>query len=133
MPSTGEYCPYVHIFFRMADGSSMAFFDLGDDQAAQPSANTPGWVNHIALKVADRATFRSMHERLLAHGVEVLGVIDHDGYIESIYFHDPNGFRLELTVEVAEPSVVQGYATIAHDELAQWNLEKQARRERRHA
>ena len=34
VPSTGEYCPYVHIFFRMADGSYIAFFDLGDDVAA---------------------------------------------------------------------------------------------------
>ena len=52
VPSTGEYCPYVHIFFRLQDGSSMAFFDLGDDTAAQPSPNTPAWVNHIALRVA---------------------------------------------------------------------------------
>src|SRR5690349_12596777 len=41
VPSTGEYCPYVHIFFRMADGSYIAFFDLGDDTRAEPSANTP--------------------------------------------------------------------------------------------
>ena len=26
VPSTGEYCPYVHLFFEMADGSSIAFF-----------------------------------------------------------------------------------------------------------
>ena len=51
VPSTGEYCPYVHIFFRMADGSYIAFFDLGDDEKALPSPNTPEWVNHIALRV----------------------------------------------------------------------------------
>ena len=38
VPSTGEHCPYVHIFFRMADGSHLAFFDLGDDQVAAPSS-----------------------------------------------------------------------------------------------
>ena len=27
VPSTGEYCPYVHIFFQMADGAYIAFFD----------------------------------------------------------------------------------------------------------
>ena len=43
MPSTGENCPYVHLFFGLRDGSSIAFFDLGDDTAAQPSPNTPGW------------------------------------------------------------------------------------------
>ncbi len=31
VPSTGEYCPYVHIFLRLRDGSHLAFFDLGDD------------------------------------------------------------------------------------------------------
>ena len=128
VPSTGEYCPYVHIFFRMADGSHLAFFDLGDDIAAAASANTPAWVNHIALRVASRDDLDAMHARLLAHGIEVIGVVDHDGYIQSIYFFDPNGVRLELTVEVAEPRVVQGFADSAHADLASWNNEKRARR-----
>src|SRR5213594_3684345 len=34
VPSTGEHCPYVHIFFRLGDGSHVAFFDLGDGVAA---------------------------------------------------------------------------------------------------
>ena len=41
VPSTGEYCPYTHFFFRLGDGSYIAFFDLGDDEAALPSPNTP--------------------------------------------------------------------------------------------
>jgi hypothetical protein len=41
VPSTGENCPFVHIFFQMADGSHIAFFDLGDDVKAEPSPNTP--------------------------------------------------------------------------------------------
>ena len=28
---------FAHIFFEMADGSSLAFFDLGDDVTAEPS------------------------------------------------------------------------------------------------
>src|SRR3954468_7721216 len=51
VPSTGEYCPYTHFFFRLQDGSFIAFFDLGDDQAAEPSPNTPPWVNHISFRV----------------------------------------------------------------------------------
>src|SRR5690625_4261612 len=47
VPSTGEYCPYVHIFFQMRDGSYIAFFDLGDNTVAAPSPNTPSWVNHL--------------------------------------------------------------------------------------
>lgn len=128
VPSTGEYCPYVHIFFRMKDGSHIAFFDLGDGIAAQPSPNTPDWVNHIALKVDNRADLDSMHRRLLAQGIEVIGVTDHDGYLESIYFFDPNGFRLELTTEVAAVETVEGFARTAHQELEIWTRQQERRK-----
>jgi catechol 2,3-dioxygenase-like lactoylglutathione lyase family enzyme len=127
VPSTGEYCPYVHIFFRMQDGSCIAFFDLGDDQSAEPSPNTPSWVNHIALRVANADDLRAMLDRLRANGVEVIGTVDHDGYILSIYFFDPNGLRVELTTETAPAEEVQAYARTAHAELAQWNTEKAQR------
>jgi catechol 2,3-dioxygenase-like lactoylglutathione lyase family enzyme len=130
VPSTGEYCPYVHLFFRMSDGSHIAFFDLGDDRAAEPSANTPAWVNHIALQVPGTDDLAAMQQRLQAHGVDVLGVIDHDGYIHSIYFFDPNGIRLELTVQVAPAGVVESYARAAHADLRAWTIEKGQRRER---
>ena len=102
VPSTGEHCPYVHIFFRMADGSHLAFFDLGDDVAAEPSPNTPAWVNHIALRVDSLEALRAAKARLEAAGIEVLGITDHH-IIESIYFFDPNGIRLELTVPTRAP------------------------------
>jgi len=105
VPSTGEHCPYVHIFFRMADGSHLAFFDLGDDTAAAPSPNTPAWVNHIALRVDSIAALGAAKARLEAAGVEVLGITDHH-VIESIYFFDPNGIRLELTVPTASAGPV---------------------------
>ncbi len=54
VPSTGEYCPYVHVFFQMRDGSYIAFFDLGDDVKPDPSPNTPAWVNHLALELRQR-------------------------------------------------------------------------------
>jgi len=129
VPSTGEFCPYVHIFFRMHDGSCIAFFDLGDDMAADPSPNTPAWVNHIALRVASVADLEAMLARLRAAGVEVIGTVDHDGYILSIYFFDPNGLRLELTTETAAPAVVSGYAKTAHGDLAAWSVEKAERRD----
>ncbi|ROZ71335.1 VOC family protein [Ramlibacter sp. WS9] len=128
VPSTGEHCPYVHIFFRMRDGSCIAFFDLGDDVAALPSPNTPAWVNHIALRVESLDDLGAMKARLERHGIEVLGVIDHDGYIQSIYFFDPNGLRLELTVEVAAEHVVEGFARNAHEEVNRWNAEKRTAR-----
>ena len=111
VPSTGEYCPYVHIFFRMTDGSYLAFFDLGDDTAAAPSPNTPAWVNHMALRVGSLAELEAARQRLEAHGVEVIGVTDHH-FIKSIYFFDPNGFRLELTAFVGEAGVHGGEGAV---------------------
>lgn len=124
VPSTGEHCPYAHIFFRMADGSHLAFFDLGDGEAAQPSPNTPAWVHHIALRVGSAAELRACQAKLQAAGVEVIGVTDHDGYIHSIYFFDPNGLRLELTVEVATRETVAGFLRDAHALLAAWTDEQ---------
>lgn len=120
VPSTGEYCPYVHIFFRLGDGSHVAFFDLGDGRAAEPSPNTPAWVNHLALAVGSEAELLAARDRLLAAGVEVLGPTDHH-IIRSIYFFDPNGFRLELTVPTVPAQEMQRLATRAHADLAAWS------------
>jgi catechol-2,3-dioxygenase len=126
VPSTGEHCPYVHVFFRMADGSHLAFFDLGDDVAAEPSPNTPEWVNHIALRVDSIEALRLAKARLQAAGVEVLGITDHH-IIESIYFFDPNGIRLELTVPTASAETTARHAREAHAAVQAWTREKQAR------
>ena len=120
VPSTGEYCPYVHIFFRLGDGSFIAFFDLGDGTAAAPSPNTPAWVNHLALRVESLDALHAARERLLAAGVEVLGPTDHH-IIRSIYFFDPNGLRLELTVPTVPETEMQRLSTLAHADLAAWS------------
>ena len=123
VPSTGEYCPYVHIFFEMKDGSFIAFFDLGDNERAEPSANTPAWVNHLALEVPDRDELLRAKARLEAAGVEVLGVTDHH-IIESIYFFDPNGIRLELTVRAIEDAELRRLSTDVRSQLEAWTQEK---------
>lgn len=127
VPSTGEYCPYVHIFFQMTDGSCIAFFDLGDDVLPLPSPNTPSWVNHLALRVDSVDDVRCAKQRLEAAGIEVLGVTDHH-IIQSIYFFDPNGIRLELTAPSVSRAEMDGYARLAHDELAVWTRERALRR-----
>lgn len=124
VPSTGEYYPYVHIFFEMADGSYIAFFDLGDGIAAEPSPNTPTWVNHIALEVESVERLGELRARLEADGVEVLGTVDH-GFVHSIYFFDPNGLRVELTVRTADEATLRRYAAEAHEKLAAWTSRRQ--------
>ncbi|MBV4397738.1 VOC family protein [Advenella alkanexedens] len=123
VPSTGEHCPYVHLFFRLQDGSSIAFFDLGDDQTALPSPNTPAWVNHLALKVDSLAALERAKTKLEAAGIQVLGITDH-GFVRSIYFFDPNGIRLELTVDMFPENLSEESIQLAHDKLASWTREK---------
>lgn len=126
VPSTGEYCPYTHIFFRLDDGSFIAFFDLGDDQTAMPSPNTPAWVNHIAFMVDDFDALHAIKTRLQENGVDVLGPTDHRVF-QSIYFFDPNGIRLELTAMTVPDSQMQAESTGVRAKLDAWTTRKRAR------
>ncbi len=132
VPSTGEYCPYTHFFFRLQDGSFIAFFDLGNDEAALPSPNTPLWVNHISFRVDSVQALKDMKARLEAHGVEVLGITDHHIF-DSIYFFDPNGVRLELTAQRADEFQMLQESKTAHARLAEWTARKQQWRQDRAA
>ncbi len=123
VPSTGEHCPYVHLFFSLGDGSCIAFFDLGDDETALPSPNTPTWVNHFAMKVGSFESLERAKQRLETAGVEVLGITDH-GFVRSIYFFDPNGLRLELSADTRESGFDAGASDRAHRLLDDWTAEK---------
>ena len=133
VPSTGQDIPYFHIFFRMADGSTIAFFECTDLPPAAKSTH-PAYdtFNHVALQAENPAEIRRWRDWLVSNGVEVIGPVDHKGMIESIYFHDPNGIRLELTTPLDKEwnqHTEQGYA-----DLKLWVETKElARREGRDA
>ena len=99
IPSTGEPHPYIHIFFRLGDGSTLAFFEApGVPRFEAPTHPANVAFNHVALGVADRAAIRTWRDWLRACGVDV---IEHDhGIIHSLYFFDPNGVRLEITTTI---------------------------------
>ncbi len=122
--STGEACPFVHLFFEMTDGGCVAFFDLGDNAAAEPSPNTPRWVNHLALRVGSPAEVDQAKARLLQAGIDVIGPVSHDGFVHSIYFFDPNGIRLELTLTMSDSRELQAFRDDAHAALSRWTHEK---------
>ena len=126
VPSTGEYCPYVHIFFRMTDGSCLAFFDLGDNIKSDPSPNTPDWVNHMAMRVDTVEDLERMKARIEGHGIEVLSVTDHRVF-KSIYFFDPNGIRLELCAQLASNTQMFAEQKGIHEKIAAWSAEKAER------
>ena len=116
VPSTGDAIPYFHIFFRMGDGSTLAFFDAPGVPAPAKSTH-PAYdiFNHIALQAKDREEVQRWHEWLTSNGVEVIGPTDHKGMILSIYFHDPAGIRLEITTPLDKEwnrHTDQGYADL---------------------
>lgn len=126
VPSTSEHCPYTHIFFRLHDGSCIAFFDLGDNIAAEPSANTPAWVNHIAFQVGSLEALKQIKQHLEKAGIDVIGPTDHRIF-QSIYFFDPNGIRLELTAQLATAEQMHQESLDVHQRLKQWTEIKAAR------
>ena len=125
--STGEQGIFAHLFFEMTDSSCVAFFDLGDNVAGEPSPNTPGWVNHLALQVESGVKVDEAKRRLEAAGVEVLGPKLHDGQFRSIYFFDPNGIRLELTVNTTSAEEQKAFRQNARAACDEWMREKAAR------
>jgi catechol 2,3-dioxygenase-like lactoylglutathione lyase family enzyme len=120
VPSTGEHSPYMHIFFRMADGSHVAFFELPEAPQMGWDPNTPDWVQHLALRVPDVPTLLAYKAKVEAAGVAVLGPTDHTIF-KSIYFFDPSGHRLELTANVEAPAELRRLGEVRDDMLKEWN------------
>ena len=90
---SGRATHVLHTFYRLGDGSFLAFFEAPDmpfEFKAQHDFDL-----HIALEV-DRPTLDAMFAKGRADGVETRGV-SHHGFIDSIYFRDPNGYVIELT------------------------------------
>jgi glyoxylase I family protein len=122
IPSTGEPIPYFHSFFRMADGSTVAFFEAPElpplGPPPHPAYNT---FQHLAMQVESRETVDRWHHWLQANGVEVLGPVDHK-IIYSVYFHDPNGVRLEITTPLS--TAWNDNTAAAYESLADWQAVK---------
>lgn len=101
VPSTGDEFPYFHIFFRMGDGSTIAFFEVpGLPPQSESSHPAHDVLNHIALDAGSPEAVHEWYDWLTSNGIEVIGPVDHKGIILSIYFHDPNGIRMEMTSPV---------------------------------
>ena len=125
VPSTGEHAPFCHLFFEMRDGSYIAFFDIRDGRGATLSSDMPKWVHHFAFEVDTIDEVRAIKERLEQAGVEVLGVTDHH-FVQSIYFFDPNGLRLEVTTRTESEEYMNRAKQKAYAELAEWTAMKRS-------
>ena len=112
----------LHTFFRMQDGSNLAFFE--DPQTPFDFSSRRDFDLHIALETTQENLDRMLVKGKAVKGVEVRGKSNH-GFIESIYFRDPNGYCVELTVQTQpwqDDSAVKARKT-----LSEWQSRKAAR------
>ena len=112
---SGRRTDTLHTFYRMDDGSCLAFFEAPDmpfEFKAQHDYDL-----HIALEVK-HDDLLAMFEKGKRAGVDTRGISDH-GFIHSIYFRDPNGYVIELTAKrehherAMDPELNQARRTLA--------------------
>ena len=103
-----------HYFFDCGGGDQLAFFWFpGGPEAVPPReyrriTATPGTMNHVAFDVPAEK-IEEYREKLIAAGIEVTPVINHDNsakqvsremhdgvFVRSVYFRDPDGILLEF-------------------------------------
>lgn len=119
---TGRRVDVLHTFYRMADGSHLAFFEapgMPFDFKHQHDFDL-----HIALEV-EQSALPTMLERGRSLGIETRGITDH-GTIHSIYLRDPNGYVIELcALQTGQATDAPMQTDRARDALQRWT-ERQA-------
>lgn len=125
VPSTKEPDPYMHIFIDAGMGNILAFFELPTQPEMDRDRNTPTWVQHIAFELEDEAALVAAKAELEEKGLDVIGITEH-GIIRSIYFFDPSGHRLELTVRTHKEGDIERLNKVAMEMIEEWDITKKA-------
>jgi len=91
-----------HIFFDTGHHQLIAFMEARDvpgvpreyDAGINRGLGVPWGFYHFAFEAGNEAALAQKREELLAKGVQVSAIVDHN-WAKSIYFTDPNGISLE--------------------------------------
>jgi catechol 2,3-dioxygenase-like lactoylglutathione lyase family enzyme len=92
-----------HIFFDTGRDQLLAFMEArgvpGVPATYEAGINrglgVPNAFYHFAFEAGSEAALEEKRNELIARGVQVTDVVDHD-WAKSIYFQDPNGIQLEF-------------------------------------
>jgi len=114
---TGRETHVLHTFYKLDDGSNLAFFEAPDMPFEFKEQHD--FDLHIALEV-EYPVLETMLAKGKAAGIQTRGVSDHK-FIHSIYFRDPNGYVIELTAKTEGHDEAMDPATNkARERLAAW-------------
>lgn len=131
-PVTDEPVHYLHLFFDIGSHDPdrpnyIAFFDIAEttpDHEDFDFKRQWGMDLHFAMGVQDHAALEAWRQRLTDRGIAVEGPVDH-GICSSIYFHDPNGYRLEFSTEDArQRTAFDDESRQARANLRRWSARK---------
>jgi catechol 2,3-dioxygenase-like lactoylglutathione lyase family enzyme len=114
---------YMHSLYGMSDGSALAFFEL-QNGFQKTDDGIPKYTKHLALSVDSMEQLKEWQEHFKAHGLPVLGEIDHEEIWYSVYVTDPAGLTIELTYQ-ARP-FDDNDITEGHEVLKRWRARKNA-------
>jgi len=98
-----------HIFFDTGRDQLIAFMEARNvdgipaeyDTSINRGLGVPSAFYHFAFEAGSEAGLAEKRKELLAKGVEVTDIVDHN-WAKSIYFKDPNGLQLEYCCLVRE-------------------------------
>jgi catechol 2,3-dioxygenase-like lactoylglutathione lyase family enzyme len=92
-----------HIFFDTGRDQLLAFMEARGvpgvpaqyEAGINRALGVPNAFYHFAFEAGSEAGLEERRNELIARGIEVTEVVDHD-WAKSIYFKDPNGLQLEF-------------------------------------
>ena len=118
---SGRKTETLHTFYRLGDGSCLAFFEAPD--MAFEFKRQHDYDLHIALEV-EEAVLKKKFAEGKARGIETRGISEH-GFIRSIYFRDPNGYVIELTMKMpGHDQAMDPSTNEARAKLERWQASK---------
>jgi catechol 2,3-dioxygenase-like lactoylglutathione lyase family enzyme len=113
--------PYLHLFFALADGNTIAFFDEPVGASVEQFERAAGFDRHVAFQVETEQQLLEWQKRINAAGVNCHGPVDH-GIVKSLYMYDPNGLQTEICVKTAVyDKAMAEQQKAAAENIRKWN------------
>lgn len=98
-----------HLYFDPGDGRLITVF-TNENRRGGRVPDQVGAVHHLAFSVS-QATYSQLVERMNVLGIPNSGEVDR-GFMNSIYFRDPLGLRIELASYRFEPPAGHSHADV---------------------